>query len=75
MPGDGQFLVGEDIRPGTYKTAGPDGSTCYWARLRNASGELSAIIANDNITGPVRVAHKKGEYFESTRCQEWKRVG
>jgi len=75
MPGDGQFLVGEDIKPGVYKTAGPVSSTCYWARLRNASGELSAIIANDNITGPARVALKKGEYFETKLCQEWERVG
>ncbi|WP_326791578.1 hypothetical protein OHA79_02750 [Streptomyces sp. NBC_00841] len=27
------------------------GLGCYWARLKNASGELGAIIANDNITG------------------------
>lgn len=25
--GEGEFLVGEDIKPGTYKTAGPEGST------------------------------------------------
>ncbi|MEU8279240.1 hypothetical protein ACFYOK_38210 [Microbispora bryophytorum] len=76
MAGDGQYLVGEDIKPGTYKTAGTDGGfACYWARLRNATGEFSAIIANDNITGPARVTLKKGEYFETKRCQPWKRVG
>ncbi|WP_432923535.1 hypothetical protein ACQPZZ_26830 [Microbispora sp. CA-135349] len=76
MAGDGQYLVGEDIKPGTYKTAGTDGGfACYWARLRNATGEFSAIIANDNITGPARVTLKKGEYFETKRCQPWKRTG
>ncbi|MBG0813323.1 hypothetical protein HS045_03695 [Planomonospora sp. ID82291] len=76
MGGDGQYLVGEDIKPGTYKTAGAaEDSGCYWARLKNASGELSGIIANDNITGPARVTLKKGEYFETNRCQEWKLVG
>jgi hypothetical protein len=76
MSGDGQYLVGEDIKPGTYKTAGTDGGfACYWARLRNATGEFSAIIANDNITGPARVTVKQGEYFETKRCQPWKRVG
>ncbi|WP_433500555.1 hypothetical protein ACQP1K_09815 [Sphaerimonospora sp. CA-214678] len=39
------------------------------------TGELSGIIANDNITGPARVTLKKGEYFETKRCQPWKRVG
>ncbi|TLP63899.1 hypothetical protein [Microbispora triticiradicis] len=76
MAGDGQYLVGEDIKPGTYKTAGTDGGfACYWARLRNASGEFSAITANDNIKGPARVTLKKGEYFETSRCHPWKRVG
>ncbi len=76
ISGDGQYLVGEDMKPGTYKTAGTDSSVpCYWARLKDASGELSGIIANDNITGPARVTLKKGEYFETKRCQPWKRVG
>lgn len=76
IPGDGQYLVGEDIKPGTYKTAGSAGShPCYWARLQDASGELGSIIANDNIKGQTRVALKKGEYFETNRCQEWQRVG
>ncbi|MET7465681.1 hypothetical protein [Nonomuraea sp. NPDC005501] len=75
VPGDGQYLVGEDIKPGTYKTAGADGDNCYWARLKNASGELDAIIANDNTKGQTRVAVKKGEYFETNGCQDWKRAG
>ncbi|MEV0624579.1 hypothetical protein [Nonomuraea wenchangensis] len=73
--GDGQYLVGEDIKPGTYKTAGADGLNCYWARLKNASGELTAIIANGNVQGQTRVALKKGEFFETSGCQDWKRVG
>ncbi|MEV6032860.1 hypothetical protein AB0L65_17010 [Nonomuraea sp. NPDC052116] len=75
FPGDGQYLVGEDIKPGTYKTAGADSSNCYWARLKNASGEFDAIIANDNIKGQTRVTLKKGEFFETNGCQDWKRVG
>ncbi|MEV4399980.1 hypothetical protein [Nonomuraea sp. NPDC049607] len=75
FPGDGQYLVGEDIKPGTYKTAGADGTNCYWARLKNASGEFDAIIANDNVQGQTRVTLKKGEYFETNGCQDWKQVG
>ena len=77
--GDGQYLAGEDIKPGTYKTAGPEddnfGLGCYWARLKNSSGEFSAIIANGNITGQSRVTVRKGEYFETKGCLKWKRVG
>ncbi|MFF4650889.1 hypothetical protein [Streptomyces sp. NPDC001380] len=79
IDGDGQYLAGEDIQPGTYKTAGPgDGSSgfgCYWARLKNTSGELGAIIANDNITGQSRVTVRKGEYFETKGCRAWEKVG
>ncbi|PPS88071.1 hypothetical protein [Streptomyces sp. MH60] len=74
--GDGEYLVGEDIKAGTYKTAGPEDEWgCYWERAKNASGELGSIIANNNLQGAGRVTLKKGEYFKTNRCQEWKRVG
>ncbi|MEU5170048.1 hypothetical protein [Streptomyces mutomycini] len=76
IEGDGEYLVGEDMKAGTYKTAGPEGSFgCYWERASNASGEFDAIIANGNLDGSGRVTVNKGEVFKSTRCQEWKRVG
>ncbi|MET8331099.1 hypothetical protein [Streptomyces sp. NPDC005181] len=74
--GDGEYLVGEDIKAGTYKTAGVDGSFgCYWERAKDASGEFESIIANNNLKGPGRVTLNKGEYFKTNRCQEWKKVG
>lgn len=74
--GDGEYLVGEDIAAGTYKTAGADGSIgCYWERAKDASGEFESIIANNNLTGPGRVTLNKGEYFKTNRCAEWKRTG
>ncbi|MFF4346335.1 hypothetical protein [Streptomyces sp. NPDC001530] len=79
VEGDGQYLVGEDMQAGTYKTAGPDKSgfvdNCYWARTKDASGEFGAIIANDNLQGQGRVTVKKGEYFETNGCQKWTKVG
>ncbi|MFF3499314.1 hypothetical protein [Streptomyces sp. NPDC003247] len=74
--GEGEYLVGEDIKPGTYKTAGPeDEFGCYWERAKDASGEFDSIIANNNLNGPGRVTLNKGEYFKTNRCQEWKKVG
>ncbi|MFH9550049.1 hypothetical protein [Streptomyces sp. NPDC017435] len=73
--GEGEYLVGEDIKAGTYKTAGPEGEFgCYWERAKNAGGEFDSIIANNNLEGPGRVTLSKGEYFKTNRCQEWKRV-
>ncbi|WP_406499200.1 hypothetical protein OG936_31045 [Streptomyces sp. NBC_00846] len=74
--GDGEYLVGEDIAAGTYRTTGPDSSFgCYWERAKDASGEFGSIIANNNLNGPGRVTLNKGEYFKTNRCAEWKRVG
>ncbi|WP_240957761.1 hypothetical protein [Streptomyces chilikensis] len=79
VEGDGQYLVGEDMKAGTYKTAGPDRSgfvdNCYWARHKDASGEFGSIIANQNLQGQGRVTLNKGEYFETNGCQKWTRVG
>ena len=79
VDGDGQYLVGDDMQAGTYKTAGPDKSgfvdNCYWARTKDASGEFSAIIANANLQGQGRVTVNKGEYFETNGCQKWTKVG
>ncbi|WP_255306174.1 hypothetical protein [Streptomyces sp. Wb2n-11] len=76
VSGEGEYLVGEDVKAGTYKSAGPSGDFgCYWARLMDASGEFDAIIANNNLSGPGRVTLNKGEYFQTKMCQEWTRVG
>ncbi|MFF4166298.1 hypothetical protein [Streptomyces sp. NPDC001741] len=76
--GDGQYLVGEDIAAGTYKTAGAADSlipNCYWARHKDASGELTSIIANGNVQGQTRVTVRKGEYLEVKGCLPWKKAG
>lgn len=68
---DGMFAVGRDIAPGIYHTTGGDG--CYWARLRKLStSSLSAIIANDNASGPITIQIKRTDVgFESENCGTW----
>lgn len=74
--GDGEYLVGEEMRAGTYRTAGPgDSFGCYWERARNSSGEFDAIIANGNLEGSGRVTVNKGESFKSTGCPDRKKAG
>ncbi len=43
--GDGTYIVGEDVQPGTYKSSG--GDLCYWARLDSDD----EIIDNDVTQG------------------------
>jgi hypothetical protein len=43
--GDGLYLVGEDITPGTYDGV-VTGEQGYWARLKGTDGQVGSIIAN-----------------------------
>jgi hypothetical protein len=50
--GDGTFIVGKDIDPGTYRAAAREG--CYWERESSLdTSSIDAILANDNANGPV----------------------
>ncbi|MFW6205115.1 MAG: hypothetical protein ACOC96_09095 [Actinomycetota bacterium] len=73
IPGDGVFLVGDDIEPGTYRGDGSSG-TCYWARLSGTSGDLDDIIANDLPQGPTVVTIAESDVaFETVGCADWVR--
>ncbi|WP_461152323.1 PASTA domain-containing protein [Saccharopolyspora tripterygii] len=71
---DGSYHVGDDIEPGTYKSAGGDGRPCYWARYKNGSSEFSNIITNHLNDGPSRVTVKTGELLEIQGCQPFEKV-
>lgn len=59
----GTWLVGDEIEPGIYATAG---ESCYWARLSGLSGAFGDIIANDNTNGQAIVdIAESDEAFES----------
>lgn len=70
IPGTGTFVVGEDVAPGTYRTAGSSG--CYWVRLSGTSGELGDILANGLSDGPLTVTIAPSDQaFETQGCGEW----
>lgn len=75
--GEGVWLVGEDIKPGTYRTTGPSDPAfpnCYWARLSGTSGEFSDVITNGNPPGPAIVTIDASDVaFETNGCKGWER--
>ncbi|MFF1652582.1 hypothetical protein [Streptomyces sp. NPDC058255] len=74
--GDGDFQVGTDIKPGTYRTTGNTDDMCYWERAKDASGEVGSLIANDNVSGTSYVTIKAGDkLFKSSGCEDWEAVG
>jgi len=67
----GTYIVGRDINPGLYQgKAGFETfvDTCYWGRLSNLSGELDAILANDQAEGQYYVEVKDSDFALETRC-------
>jgi len=73
IDGDGTYLVGADIEPGTYRSAGTD--TCYWARLSGTSGNFEEIIANNFGAGQQVVTIDPSDAaFETTMCGSWEKI-
>jgi hypothetical protein len=71
--GDGTYIVGTDISPGTFRVTANNG--CYWERLRNFTGEFKSIIANDNAKGSTIVEIASSDAgFSSENCGEWQKV-
>ena len=67
IPGDGVYRVGQDMKPGTYRSEG--NTDCYWMISGDANG--SNIIENDIVTGPSLVTVSSGTFFTSNRCGDW----
>ncbi|WP_406476948.1 hypothetical protein [Streptomyces sp. NBC_01615] len=73
--GDGDFQVGTDIKPGTYRTTGNTDDVCYWERAKDASGEVDSLLANDNVSGTSYVTIKASDkLFKSSGCKDWEAV-
>ena len=70
--GDGEYQVGIDIAPGTYRSAGGDG--CYWARLKTLA--TNSYIDNNNGSGPQVVEIKPSDgAFLTKNCGTWQKSG
>ena len=70
VKGDGTWLIGKEIKRGTYRTEG--GTSCYWSRLSDLSGELESIVANGFRYGPQVVALGPDDVaFATQGCPQW----
>jgi hypothetical protein len=70
---EGNWAVGVDIQPGTYRAKDAVSGTCYWEINSDANGKN--IVANDIVTGGrPTVTLSGGQYFTTKRCGEWAKV-
>ena len=73
----GTWRVGEDVKPGKYRTNGALPSEipmCYWdVRQGSETGDyLDQGVTK--VDEPGLVTLKKGQYFKTTGCEEWYEV-
>lgn len=73
--GDGDWLVGRQVEPGTYRTVA-EVSSCYWERVRGYSGTFEELVANDNVSAGRAIVEVSTSDFgiSTSRCGEWERV-
>jgi hypothetical protein len=69
--GDGVWVVGQDIDPGTYRTRETTRSDCYW-EIDKSGTNGSDIIENDRPGGGYpQVNLSEGQDFKTSDCGEW----
>jgi hypothetical protein len=68
---DGTYIVGADIAPGTYSSAGPAGNgACYWKRT---SGDTVVDNAMSKKPQVVRIDATDSS-FKTSDCQPWQKI-
>lgn len=67
----GTYIVGRDIQAGTYRgEAGADIlESCYWARLKDLSGDFSSLLANDNSNGQYFIQVLESDFALEISCE------
>nr|WP_090345864.1 hypothetical protein [Mycolicibacterium malmesburyense]CRL78446.1 lipoprotein [Mycolicibacterium malmesburyense] len=88
IPGDGFFLVGPDIAPGVYNTAGTastwgvwindiptQDSMCVWFTYSTPDANKDNVVATNMSIGPMNAnINSEVKAFESRNCQPWTRL-
>lgn len=78
--GEGVWLVGTDVAPGTYRSSGPaDGGYCMWSRHSTAAGgPMDAIISSDgdyDIRQMIVTIEPTDALFRTAGCAPFEKVG
>lgn len=88
IPGNGVFVVGPDVVPGLYRTAGSastfgvwinnvptQDSMCAWFTYSTADASKDHVLQTNISVGPMFAnINTSVKAFESQNCQPWTRV-
>jgi hypothetical protein len=68
----GTYLVGVDINSGIYRGEAEGelpSAICYWARLKDISGNVDAVLASNNVHGQFYIEIRDSDYAFKTTCE------
>lgn len=71
---DGVYVVGKDILPGTYATAGPTGKNrCYWRRMNALDPNVPGNVIDSSMSAKPQVVliDPNDRAFKTSGCQPW----
>ena len=72
----GKWLVGSQVSAGTYRASASPG--CYWERLSKFSGDISAVIVNEFVSGAgsqvITILPTDVGFSTNNECGAWTRV-
>jgi hypothetical protein len=88
IPGNGVFIVGPDVAPGLYRTAGSAStigvwinnvptqeSMCAWFTYSTPEANKEHVLQTNISVGPMFAnVNTSVKAFESVNCQPWQRV-
>jgi hypothetical protein len=72
---DGQYIIGKDVQPGRYKSAGPSDDSlgiCYWDTSKD--GTANTIVDQGVEKGQAYATLRPGQYFKTSGCNTWYKV-
>lgn len=88
IPGNGFFVVGVDIEPGLYRTAGTasdwqvwindvptQDSMCLWFTYSTPDANTDNVVATNMSVGPMFAnVNATVKAFQTRNCEPWQRV-
>ena len=73
--GDGVYLVGAEVVPGTYETRSIEDGLCVWSRLSGFRGtDLERIVSVASDSSGFVTVLESDLGFRSTGCETWRRL-
>ncbi|MGB8407728.1 MAG: hypothetical protein WCE30_27050 [Mycobacterium sp.] len=72
---DGVYIIGKDLAPGTYATAGPRDSNhrCYWRRMNSPDPSVPGNVIDSAMSAKPQVVlvDPTDRAFKTSGCQPW----